>query len=367
MAADVLFWRLPDGAGGGLVPADPRPGLRGLVEAAGLAGAARRGAPWLLRSPVGPPGRAAAVPADWAVAVGGALAGSGPGGGPPAGVLAFDTTSISTRGLDSAAALRELAGSRGHGAPGGLPFIVADDPDGPAPWPLAGGPPGHALAGGLREAAGLVLLSAVRPHPHLGAAGAVAALGLDLADRPSRLALHAGIRPQVDTPLCAGCGSCLDVCLYDAIVIRGGRAVIDHRHCTGCGECMGVCFMAGIAPEAAAGVAAFQGEVAGAAAAAARQLAALPAGKPLLHIDLLVQLDSPGTAARARRRLPLAGIGILASCDPVALDSAAYDLLAERLGGPLNQWSGYPQGPRPLLERAAALGLGTLEYRLREV
>lgn len=367
MAAEVLFWRLPEAPAGGLVPADPRPGLRSLVAAAGLAGAARPGSAWMLRAPVGPPGRPASVPAEWALAVAGALAGSGGAEGPPPGIIAFDTTSIATRGLDTAASLRTLAGSRGHGPPAGLPFAVADDPDGPEPWPLAGGPPGHALAGALRAATGLVLLTPVRPHPHLGASGSVAALGLDLADRKSRLALHSGIRPQVDTPLCAGCGSCLDVCLYDAIVIRGGRAVIDHRHCTGCGECMGVCFMAGIAPEAAAGVAAFQGTVAGAAVATARQVGGSPPHKPLLYVNLLVHLDFPGAASRARRRLPLAGIGVLASADPVALDSAAIDLLADRLGGPLSQWSGFPQVPAPLLDRAAALGLGSRQYTLREV
>jgi uncharacterized protein len=365
MAADVHFWPLPQRPGSELAPPDPRPGLRRLVEAAGFAGAAARGGRWLVKAPVPPPGRPPAVPAAWVDAVAGALA--GPASAPvPSGLRVTDTVSISTRGLDSAAALREAALARGFGAAGGLPFVVADDPGGPPPWALAGGPDGHALAGALAGVAGLVVLAPVRPHPHLGVAGAVATLGLDLADRASRLALHQGIRPQVDTPLCAGCGSCLDVCLYDAIVIRGGRAVIDHQLCTGCGECMGVCFMAGIAPEAAAGVAAFQDAVAGAAAAAARQLAAGP-GPGVLHLALLVQPDAPAGATKARRRQPLAGIGILAAADPVALDSAAFDLLTERLGGPLNQWSGYAQAPGPLLERASALGLGTREYRLREV
>lgn len=365
MAVDVHFWPLPAGPGSELAPADPGPGLRRLVEAAGCAGAAARGRPWFLKVPVPPPGRPPAVPAGWAGEVAAALAARP--AAPPPGISALDTLSITTRGLETPDALREAARARGYGGDQALPFIVGDDPQGPAPYPLAGGPEGHALAGCLAGGPGVALLVPLRPHPHLGVAGAVAALGLDLADRTSRLALHGGIRPQVDTPLCAGCGSCLDVCLYDAIVIRGGRAVIDHRLCTGCGECMGVCFMAGIAPEAADGVARFQAAVAGAAAATARQLAGASAEPSLLHVVLLVHLDAHGMAARARRRQPLAGIGILAGRDPVAVDSAACDLLADRLGGPLNQWSGYAQSPAPLLERAAALGLGSRDYRLREV
>lgn len=365
MAAEVLFWPLPAGPGADLAPPDPRPGLRRLVAAAGLVGAARPGERWLLKAPVPAPGRPPAVPPAWLEELGASLAGRAAPPA-PAGIQVTDTLSISTRGLETPAGLREAALGRGYGAPGALPFVVGDDPAGPPAWPLADGPQGHALAGVLAAAAGLAVVAPLRPHPHLGAVGAVAALGLDLADRASRLALHRGIRPQVDTPLCAGCGSCLDVCLYDAIVIRAGRAVIDHRLCTGCGECMGVCFMAGIAPEAAAGVAAFRAAVAAAAAGTARQLAAGPA-RPLLHLVLLLKLDAHGGGGRARRRPPVAGIGILAGRDPVAVDSAAFDLLAGRLGEPLSGWSGYAQAPEPLLDHAAALGLGTREYRLREV
>jgi len=365
MAAEVLFWPQPAGPGSELAPTDARPGLRRLVAAAGLAGAARPGERWLLKVPVPAPGRPPAVPPAWLDDLGAALAGRAAPPA-PAGMLVTDTLSITTRGLESPAGLREEALGRGFGAPGALPFVVGDDPSGPPPWPLAAGPAGHALAGVLAGASGVAVVSPLRPHPHLGVTGAVAALGLDLADRASRLALHRGIRPQVDTPLCAGCGSCLDVCLYDAIVIRAGRALIDHRLCTGCGECMSVCFMAGIAPEAAAGVADFQAAVAAAAAATARQLAGGPERK-VLHLCLLLRLEAHGGGGRTRRRPPPAPIGILAGRDPVALDSAAGDLLAGRLGEPLSQWSGYAQEPGPLLDQAAALGLGTRDYRLREV
>jgi uncharacterized Fe-S center protein len=370
MAADVFFWPLPETPGAELAPADPRPGLRRLVAALGLEGAARSGAGWALKVHLGAPGLPAAVAPAWAREVGAALGGV-VGSGRLAGFFATDTLSIATRGLDTPAALRETARAKGFGGPdhrGGepdLPFVVGDDPSGPPDLPVAA-LTGHAVAGVLAAARGLCLLNPVRPHPHLGAAGAVAALGLDLATRPAKLRLHQGVRPQVDTPLCAGCGSCLDVCLYDAIVIRGGRATIDHQRCTGCGECMGVCFMAGIAPEDAAGLVAFQGAVAEAAAATAASLGA-GFGHPLVHLNFLIHLDSHGTAVKARRRLPLTGIGILASRDPVAVDAAAFDLLSRRLGGSLDLWSGFAQAPGPLLDRAEALGLGSRTHCLREV
>jgi hypothetical protein len=375
MAADVFFWRLPETPGAELAPADPRPGLRRLVAALGLEGAARSGAGWALKVHLGAPGRPAAVAPAWAREVAAALGGAA-GSGRLAGFFTTDTLSIATRGLDTPNALRETARTMGFGGPEGrdgqsdLPFVVGDDPSGPPDLPIAALPgaalAGHTVAGALAKARGLCLLNPVRWHPHLGAAGAVAGLGLDLATRSAKLRLHQGVRPQVDTPLCAGCGSCLEVCLYDAIVIRGGRATIDHQLCTGCGECLGACFMAGIAPEDAAGLVAFQGAVAEAAAATA---VCLGAGfdHPIVHLNILIHLDSHGMAFKARSRLPLAGIGILASRDPVAVDAAAFELLSRRLGGSLSPGSGFARTPDPLLDRAEEWGLGSRAHRLREV
>lgn len=374
MAADVFLWRLPDQPGAELAPADPRPGFRRLVEATGPHPLGAAGGARVIKVHLGAPGRPAVIAPAWAREVAAAVA-----SGQTSRALVTETLSIGTRGLDTAAALRATAGAKGFGQGPDLPFVVGDDPDGPAALPAAAVPggrlaapelPAHELAGVLRGVGGLVLLNPVRAHPHLGAVGAVAALGLEMADRASRLRLHAGIRPQVDTPLCAGCGSCLDVCLYDAIVIRAGRATIDHQLCTGCGECMGVCFMAGIAPEDAGGLPVFQEDVAEAAAAAAQALPATGASagaRAALYVNCLVHLGAQTTASKARRRPAVGGIGLLASRDPVALDAATFGLLEARLGAPLSEWTGYAHGPAALLARAEALGLGHREHRMREV
>lgn len=369
MAADVYLWRLPRADGADLAPPDLESGLRKLVGAAAAAGIGSAGGRTVLKVHLGPPGRPALVVPAWARAAAAALGGA-------SGVIT-DTLSIATRGLDTAHDLRAAATAKGYvvaaaDAAGAWPFVVGDDPDGspalPAPTVPGGRLSGHELAGVLRGARVLCVLNPVRAHPHLGVVGAVAALGLELAARDARLRLHAGIRPQVDTPLCAGCGSCLDVCLYDAIVIRAGRATIDHQKCTGCGECMGVCFMAGIAPDDAGGLRRFQEDVAEAAAAARL---AVPSARGdvggTLYLNLLVHLGAPATASKARRRLPLPGIGVLASRDPVAVDTAAFACLEEGLGAPLAEWSGYAQGPGALLARAESLGLGRRAYRMREV
>lgn len=40
---------------------------------------------------------------------------------------------------------------------------------------------------------------------------------------------------------CMGLGSCVQVCMFDAIHIKDGIAVVDEEACTGCGACVDIC------------------------------------------------------------------------------------------------------------------------------
>jgi len=46
---------------------------------------------------------------------------------------------------------------------------------------------------------------------------------------------------QIDSRLCDGCGSCVDICPVDAISLRDQRAAVAAEVCTECGACVGVC------------------------------------------------------------------------------------------------------------------------------
>jgi len=369
MAPEVFFYFLEQAAGHKLVPVDLGPHLAELAGRLGLTGAAGANAPWGLKVQLGAQGHPAAVNPAWARAVAEVLAGPD-AADPVRSSFCFDTLSITTGGLDQADTHLGLAKVKGYGREGnGLPYVVADGPAEGDPLPVD--PAGDldiaelTLAPVLARTAGICLLNPVRPHPHAGFQGALINLGVGLADRPGKLLLHKDIRPKVDTSLCAGCGSCLAVCLFDAIAINGGRASIDHEKCTGCGECMHACFMAGISAEEAAGIPLFQKKVATAALAARN---AVTKGKPGLagYFNFLVRQDRRAGVARARGRLRLGDVGVLASLDPVALDQATWDMIAARMDGSLASWSGFQQEPGPLLDTAEQLGLGSRTYRLVE-
>jgi uncharacterized Fe-S center protein len=264
--------------------------------------------------------------------------------------------SITTAGLDQEATHLGLAKAKGFGPDhNGLEYRVLD-----------GGSPDEPVTGALGAMAGACLLTPVRPHPHAGFQGALLNLGVGLSAHGEKIELHRDIRPNVDTPLCAGCGSCLAVCLFDAIAINAGRAFIDHTKCTGCGECMNVCFMAGISAEDAAGIPRFQARV---AAAADRNRRAVGGDRPgpVAFFNFLVRLDRHSGGARTRGRTRLGDVGVLASVDPVALDQATWDLIAGKSEGPLSAWSGFQQDPAALIAAAVDQGLGSAGYRLVDV
>lgn len=360
--ANVHLLELPRVAGG-ITDLTAITGRLGDLTTRVLGSAAGDPGTWALKIQLGTPGRVAAVAPEWSAAVAGAL------GGGRSDVFTCDTLSVTTRGMETAAGQREQATAKGYDPAGSAPrYLVADDPEGDASPLVAVEDEGElgevGLAALTAPVAGLAVVTPVRPHPHAGFLGALTSLGLGLVDRETKLRIHQDIRPTVDTPLCAGCGSCLEVCIFDAIDISSGRARIDHQKCTGCGECMNVCFMAGIAAEDAAGIPRFQAKVA-VAARAARQ-GTLEALRPAVYLNLLMRPDRSARGPK-RQREPLGDVGVLAATDPVALDRATWDLIAQRSGGSLQGWSGFLQEPGPLLERAATEGLGRPDYRLLRI
>jgi len=63
--------------------------------------------------------------------------------------------------------------------------------------------------------------------------------GLTRLDNPRSLA-RANFISKVDKELCVACGTCLERCKFNAIVIND-KAEIDQDKCVGCGLCAVTC------------------------------------------------------------------------------------------------------------------------------
>lgn len=55
------------------------------------------------------------------------------------------------------------------------------------------------------------------------------------------LCLRAHVLARVDAAACAGCGTCVDFCPVEAIVVVDGTARHDEKRCIGCGQCQFQC------------------------------------------------------------------------------------------------------------------------------
>jgi len=57
---------------------------------------------------------------------------------------------------------------------------------------------------------------------------------------------HAPTVAKVNLNLCTGCGMCVDVCPYDALTLKDGKAEVNEVLCEGCGTCSATCLRAAI-------------------------------------------------------------------------------------------------------------------------
>lgn len=229
------------------------------------------------------------------------------------------------------------------------------------------------IASAFAEADALIVLSHFKGHVMAGFGGAVKNLAMGCASVSGKREQHC--TRQVVTPeKCVGCGLCAEACPEKAITLKQGKAVISKKLCSGCGECMAICPKGAVDLDWETDIGEFSERVAEYAYAAAKRYAVKGRAAYfnfLLHItpecDCVPWSDAP----------IVPDIGILASCDPVALDKASFDLVRESVG--LNNTalkSGRGAGedkfkamfsgtmPERQLSYGAEIGLGSLDYEL---
>lgn len=230
------------------------------------------------------------------------------------------------------------------------------------------------IAGEIAAADSMVVVSHFKAHLPAGFGGAVKNLGMGCAPASGKADQHS-TRPIFNAEMCSGCGSCQEICPQSAIKVNKRITSIDYGACLGCGECLRTCPTHAIDFDWFVEVPPFMERIAEYALGAVK-------GKEsragffnfLLNItpdcDCVPWSDAPFVP----------DIGILASCDPVAVDQASFDIVNRQIGlqnsllernrapgddkfkGIWKNTDGLVQ-----LEHAAKIGLGNREYSLIEV
>ncbi len=203
-----------------------------------------------------------------------------------------------------------------------------------------------------------------------GTGGALKNIGMGAGSRAGKMEMHSAGKPTVDKEVCIGCGACVKICAVSAPVIKNKKATINQNICVGCGRCIGVCPVNAVQPAFDESFDIMNKKI-------AEYSKAILDGRPHFHISLAIDI-SPFCDCHAESDVPIIpDIGMFASFDPVALDTACADaaskqpvnpgsLLAERNKKGHDHFDTLTPGTnwRTCVEHGAKLGLGNLEYEL---
>ncbi len=229
------------------------------------------------------------------------------------------------------------------------------------------------LAKTIFEAERMLCITHFKCHELTGFGGAIKNIGMGLAAKSGKLAMHSTECPVIKKT-CKGCRLCIKYCSADAIKINNdGLACIDESACIGCGQCIISCPSKCVQLRWNESADNIQKKI------AEYVYGALVTEKLESYFVNFVTNVTPDCDCFTFSDSPIVpDIGVLFSKDPVAIDQASADMViaAEGLPGTalsqdkLGAGEDKFRGVHPhinwetQLEHAEKLGIGSRKYNL---
>lgn len=228
----------------------------------------------------------------------------------------------------------------------------------------------YEFAGEIIDADLIISASHFKGHPNAGFGGAMKNLGMGCAGKKGKMFMHSSTKPKVNEK-CTSCGLCIKWCKFKAISFIQKKAFINNEKCVSCGACYSVCPENAISYEFAS-----QEHL---QESIAEYTYALCKEKKYNCINFLIDITHHCDCFPFSDIPIISDIGILSSRDVVAIDKASLDLVNKAVGinGTVADKRNALEGDKfgkiwnidssIQLRRASELGLGSLEYKIREV
>ncbi len=235
------------------------------------------------------------------------------------------------------------------------------------------------IASAVYWAPKMIVVSHCKGHMLTGFGGTLKNLGMGAACRAGKQEQHSGQVPKFISDKCTGCGECVEWCNFNAIEIKGNKAVNLPDKCAGCGECIAACRFDAIESNWDVDAGIMQEKMAEYAAASVKNKK-----RGVFYFNFVINVTPECDCAPSSDKYLVPDIGILGSFDPVALDAASVDLInkASVITGNVSDKESYElkhaehdkfrmvhpkMDWRSQLKHAEELRMGTREYELIEV
>ena len=215
-----------------------------------------------------------------------------------------------------------------------------------------------------------ISLTHFKGHESTGFGGTLKNIGMGCGSRAGKEEMHSSGKPVVDQDKCIGCGKCVENCAHNGPHIENGKCTILKYKCTGCGRCINVCPMHAIHADYAIANELLNCKI-------AEYAKAVVDGRPSFHIALALDV-SPCCDCHNFSDVPIVpNVGMFASFDPVALDTACADMINAQTVNPNSVIAHEHDHPhdhftaahpdtdwRAAVEHGESIGLGTTHYEL---
>ena len=218
------------------------------------------------------------------------------------------------------------------------------------------------IASDFADCDSMLVLSHMTGHIVTGIGCAIKNIGMGCAARRGKYEQHCGAAPDVVPAHCVGCGACVDVCPAGCLMLKGKRISFEKEKCLGCGECAVVCKTKAIEIRWSETLENLQEKM---VEYACGLVTAVHGNAGYINFLIKVTKDCDCLAKDDPRIVR--DLGILASRDPVAIDTASVDLILKAAGSDVFK-AGYPETDwSTQLKYAVKAGLGSMEYNLETV
>jgi uncharacterized Fe-S center protein len=230
------------------------------------------------------------------------------------------------------------------------------------------------IGSAIADADIIISMTHFKGHEQTGFGGTLKNLGMGSASAAGKMELHSSSKPVIEPDNCTSCGQCVKYCASDAVTLNDNKkAVIDYEKCIGCGQCVAVCQFdaAQIVSDSTSDIINYK---------IADYTLAVLKEKPNFHISFIMDVSPLCDCWGHNDAAIIPNIGIAASFDPIALDKACADMVANASASPnscLNKHEyGDLQGKDKFyllhpntnwkvgLEYGEKIGLGQMDYEL---